>query len=182
GSYAVGAMQLRNYLNHIKDDCLVITPGDRADIILGALQAHISTNYPRISGIILTGGLIPEETILKLIEGLSQVVPIISVEEGTFNVTNKIGGIKSNIYADSIQKIETSISTFEKHVSIDTILERLISVEHKGITPRMYQYSLVKRDQQQRKHVVLPEGTDDRILTAASRLLEIDIVDITLLG
>lgn len=182
GSYAVGAMQLRNYLNHIKDDCLVITPGDRADIILGALQAHISTNYPRISGIILTGGLIPEETILKLIEGLSQVVPIISVEEGTFNVTNKIGGIKSNIYADSIQKIETSISTFEKHVSIDTILERLISVEHKGITPRMFQYSLVKRAQQQRKHIVLPEGTDERILTAASRLLDIDIVDITLLG
>jgi len=182
GSYAVGAMQLRNYLNHIKDDCLVITPGDRADIILGALQAHISTNYPRISGIILTGGLIPEDTILKLIEGLSQVVPIISVEEGTFNVTNKIGNIKSNIYADSIQKIETSVSTFEKYVSIDTILERLISFEPQGITPRMFQYSLVKRAQQQRKHIVLPEGTDDRILTAASRLLEIDIVDITLLG
>ena len=182
GSYAVGAMQLRNYLNHIKNDCLVITPGDRADIILGALQAHLSTNYPRISGIILTGGLIPEETILKLIDGLSQVVPIISVEEGTFNVTNKIGNIKSNIYADSIQKIETSVSTFEKYVSIDTILERLISFEPQGITPRMFQYSLVKRAQQQRKHIVLPEGTDDRILTAASRLLDIDIVDITLLG
>lgn len=182
GSYAVGAMQLRNYLNHIKNDCLVITPGDRADIILGALQAHISTNYPRISGIILTGGLIPEDTILKLIDGLSEVVPIISVEEGTFNVTNKIGNIKSNIYADSLQKIETSVSTFEKYVSIDKILERLISFEPQGITPRMFQYSLVKRAQQQRKHIVLPEGTDDRILTAASRLLDIDIVDLTLLG
>jgi phosphate acetyltransferase len=182
GNFGVGAMQLRNYLNHLKDESLVITPGDRADIILGALQAHISTNYPRISGIILTGGLIPEDTILRLIDGLSQVVPIISVEEGTFNVTNKIGSIKSNIYADSIQKIETSVSTFEKYVSIDAILERLISFQPKGITPRMFQYSLVKRAQQHRKHIVLPEGTDDRILTAASRLLDIDIVDITLLG
>lgn len=182
GNFGVGAMQLRNYLNHLKDESLVITPGDRADIILGALQAHISTNYPRISGIILTGGLIPEDTILRLIDGLSQVVPIISVEEGTFHVTNKIGSIKSNIYADSIQKIETSVSTFEKYVSIDTILERLISFEPKGITPRMFQYSLVKRAQQHRKHIVLPEGTDDRILIAASRLLDIDIVDITLLG
>jgi phosphate acetyltransferase len=182
GNFGVGAMQLRNYLNHLKDESLVITPGDRADIILGALQAHISTNYPRISGIILTGGLIPEDTILRLIDGLSQVVPIISVEEGTFNVTNKIGSIKSNIYADSIQKIETSVSTFEKYVSIDAILERLISFKPKGITPRMFQYSLVKRAQQHRKHIVLPEGTDDRILTAASRLLDIDIVDITLLG
>ncbi len=182
GNYGVGAMQLRNYLNHLKEDSLVITPGDRADIILGALQAHISTTYPRISGIILTGGLIPEDSILKLIDGLSQVVPMILVEEGTFNVTNKIGAIKSNIYADSIQKIETSISTFEKYVSIDTMLERLINFEPKGITPRMFQYSLVKRAQQHRKHIVLPEGMDDRILIAASRLLDIDIVDITLLG
>ncbi len=182
GNFAVGAMQLRNYLNHLKDGSLVITPGDRADIILGALQANISKNYPRISGIILTGGLLPEETILKLIDGLSQVVPIISVNDGTFNVTNRIGSIKSNIYADSIQKIETSISTFEKYVSFDPLLERLLNFEPQGITPRMFQYGLVKQAQQSKKHIVLPEGTDERILTAASRLIALDLVDITLLG
>lgn len=83
GSFNVGAMQLRNYLKHLKHESLVITPGDRADIILGALQANISSNYPRISGIILTGGLTPEDSIIKLIDGLSQIVPIISVEDGT---------------------------------------------------------------------------------------------------
>ena len=79
GNFGVGAMQLRNYLNTLKNESLVITPGDRADIILGALQANISSNYPRISGIILTGGLTPENSIIKLIEGLSDIVPIISV-------------------------------------------------------------------------------------------------------
>jgi phosphate acetyltransferase len=182
GSFGVGAMQLRNYLHHLKNQSLVITPGDRADIILGALQAHISSNYPRISGIILTGGLIPEDTILKLIDGLSQIVPIISVEDGTFNVANAIGAIKSNIYANSIQKIETSISTFEKHVSFDPLVEELINFTPRGLTPRMFQYSLVKRAQQAKKHIVLPEGTDDRILIAASRLIAMDLVDITLLG
>ncbi len=72
-NYSVGAMQLRNYLIHLKENALVITPGDRADIILGALQANISANYPSISGIVLTGGLIPEDSIIKLIEGLSEV-------------------------------------------------------------------------------------------------------------
>ncbi|UJH91799.1 phosphate acetyltransferase [Antarcticibacterium sp. 1MA-6-2] len=182
GNFNVGAMQLRNYLLHLKNESLVITPGDRADIILGALQANISSNYPRISGIILTYGLTPEDSILKLIEGLSQVVPIISVEDGTFNVANKVGAIKSNIYADSLQKIETSISTFERYVSFDTLAEKLISFEPKGITPRMFQYSLIKRAQQVKKHIVLPEGTDDRILTAAARLIAMDLVDITLLG
>ncbi len=182
GSFNVGAMQLRNYLKHLKNESLVITPGDRADIILGALQAHISSNYPRISGIILTGGLIPEDSIIKLIEGLSQVVPIISVEEGTFNVTNKVGAINSNIYADSTQKIETSISTFEKYINMDPLIERFAGLQPSGITPRMFQYSLVKRAQQKRKHIVLPEGTDERILTAASRLIAMDIVDLTILG
>ena len=182
GNFGVGAMQLRNYLNHLKNESLVITPGDRADIILGALQANVSSNYPRISGIILTGGLIPEDTILKLIDVMSQIVPIISVEDGTFNVANAIGSIKSNIYASSIQKIETSISTFEKHVLFDPLIEELINFNPRGITPRMFQYSLVKRAQQAKKHIVLPEGTDERILTAASRLIAMDLVDITLLG
>ena len=182
GSFNVGAMQLRNYLKHLKNESLVITPGDRADIILGALQAHISSNYPRISGIILTGGLIPEDSIIKLIEGLSQVVPIISVEDGTFNVTNKVGAIKSNIYADSTQKIETSISTFEKYIRIGPLIERFVNFQPHGITPRMFQYSLVKRARQARKRIVLPEGTDVRILTAAARLVDMDLVDLTLLG
>ncbi|MFD1095813.1 phosphate acetyltransferase [Salegentibacter chungangensis] len=182
GNFGVGAMQLRNYLPTLRNETLVITPGDRADIILGALQANISSNYPRISGIILTGGLTPEEPIIKLIEGLSQIVPIISVKEGTFQVTNKVGAIKSNIYADSIQKIQTTISTFERYVSFDPLVEKLINFEPHGITPRMFQYSLVKKAQESKKHIVLPEGTDERILTAAARLIAMDLVNITLLG
>ena len=182
GSFNVGAMQLRNYLKHLRHESLVITPGDRADIILGALQAHISANYPRISGIILTGGLIPEDPILKLIEGLSQVVPIVSVEDGTFNVTNRVGAIKSRIYAENIPKIETSISTFEKYITIDPLIERFLNFKPRGLTPRMFQYSLIKRAQQQKKHIVLPEGTDPRILAAAARLVATDLVEITLLG
>ncbi|WP_031425780.1 phosphate acetyltransferase [Flavimarina sp. Hel_I_48] len=182
GSFGVGAMQLRNYLTHLKTDSLVITPGDRADIILGALQANISSNYPRISGIILTGGLIPEEPILKLIEGLSQVVPIVSVSDGTFSVTNRIGSIKSKIYADSNQKIEASLAIFEKQVNFDDLVERLISFKHGGITPRMFQYGIMKRARTNKKHIVLPEGTDERILNAAARLVQLDIVAITLLG
>ncbi|MBL7473426.1 phosphate acetyltransferase [Robertkochia sediminum] len=182
GSFGVGAMQLRNYLDHLSNDSLVITPGDRADVILGALQANISSNYPRISGIVLTGGLIPEDTILKLIDGLSQVVPIISVEQGTFHSTNMIGNIRANIYPGSSQKIETSIDTFMKYVDFDPVLEHLYNLKPKGITPRMFQYDLMKKAQKEKKHIVLPEGLDDRILFSASRLLAMDIVDITLLG
>jgi len=181
-SFQVGAMQLRNYLTHLGENCLIITPGDRADIILGALQANISTNYPAISGVVLTGGIIPEESILKLIDGLSQVVPILSAKEGTFDVANKIGAVRSHMYADNKQKIITSLNTFEKYVDIEKLNEKLITFENNGITPRMFQYNLLKRARSERKHIVLPEGNDDRIIAAAIRLIELDIVDLTILG
>lgn len=182
GNYSVGAMQLHNYLLHLKENALVITPGDRADIILGALQANISDNYPNVSGIVLTAGLIPEKSIIKLIEGLSHVVPIISVKGGTFSVTNSLGSIKSKIYAENTEKIAMSIKDFEKHVKVDALIERLITFQSNGITPRMFQYNLLKKAKSSKKHIVLPEGLDERILRATKLLIDLDAVQITLLG
>jgi len=180
--FSVGAMQLRNYLNHIKQNGLVITPGDRADIILGALQANISTNYPNISGIVLTGGLLPEEAIWKLIEGLAEVVPIISVEGGTYSIASSIGAINSQMYAENTEKIKTAISDFETFVPSEALVESLITFKAKGITPRMFQYNLLKRAKNHKKHIVLPEGTDERILEAAKQLIAVNAVELTLLG
>jgi len=182
GEFSVGAMQLRNYITHLKKDSLVITPGDRADIILGALQANISRNYPNLSGIVLTGGLLPEDSIIKLIEGLSDIIPIISVTDGTFSVTNRIGTIKPRIYPENKDKITTSIQEFEKFVPTNELAERLITFKAEGITPRMFQYNLLKRAKSNKKHIVLPEGNDERILKATKKLLDTNAVTITLLG
>ncbi len=182
GAFSVGAMQLRNYLTHLKEGSLVITPGDRADIILGALQANISANYPSISGIVLTGGLMPEEPILKLIEGLSEIIPIISVKGGTYSITNKIGDINPKIYAENIEKISVSKKVFEANISHSLLAERLITFKAEGITPRMFQYNLLQRARLHKKRIVLPEAYDERILKAAKLLIESDVVDLTLLG
>ncbi|MGB5204852.1 phosphate acetyltransferase [Eudoraea sp.] len=181
-NFSVGAMQLRNYLTHFKEHGLVITPGDRSDIILGALQANLSSNYPTASGIVLTGGLIPEDPVIQLIEGLSEIVPIISVQGGTFSIANKVGAIRPKIYAENKQKIEGSIQDFTRFLPINALAERLITFKANGITPRMFQYNLLKRAQRVKKHIVLPEGTDERILRAAKELIDADAVRLTLLG
>ena len=175
-------MQLCNYLLHLKENGLIITPGDRADIILGALQANESANYPTVSGIVLTGNIIPEDSILKLIEGLSSVVPIITVEGGTYHIANQIGNIKSKIYANNIQKIETSINTFDKYVDLDVLIDKFNAFKAEGMTPKMFQYNMVKRAKAHRKHIVLPEGNDERIIIAAARLQAMDVVDISIIG
>ena len=179
---AVGAMQLRNFLPHLKNNCLVITPGDRADIILSSLQASLSESYPKVSGIMLTGGLVPEEAIMKLIEGLKETIPILAIEKGTFEVANKVGAIRSHIYADNDQRIYTSLNTFDKYVNIEDLTRKYLTFKQNGLTPRMFQYNLLKMAKKEKKHIVLPEGSDERILMAAARLSVLDIVDITLLG
>ncbi|SDM24666.1 phosphate acetyltransferase [Catalinimonas alkaloidigena] len=178
----VGAMQIPNFLPRLRDNTLIVTPGDRADIIIGALQANISLNYPKVSGIVLTGGFTPDESILKLIEGLQTVVPIISVDKGTFQTANEVGDIQSRITPGNTKKIELAISTFEKYMDLPALDERIITFHSEGLTPRMFQYQLVERAKQQKRHIVLPEGNDDRILTAAARLIQQEIVDLTILG
>ncbi len=178
----VGAMQLRNCLTRLKENTLVVTPGDRADIIVAMLQANLSKNYPKVAGMILTGGLEPEDPIVKLIEGLQTVVPIVQVESGTFETVTMVGSTKSRIYPDNKPKIELAISTFDKYIDTKVFEDRLITFKSEGITPRMFQYQLLKRAKSHKKHIVLPEGNDDRILMAAARLIKTNVVELTILG
>lgn len=181
-NFVTGAMMLPNFLPYIKENCLIVTPGDRGDILIGALQANLSANYPKVSGIVLTAGTEPEEPIIRLMKGLQTVVPVIAVETGTFETTNQVAGIHSRITADNKQKIELAINTFEKYVDINALDDKIITYRSEGITPYMFQYQLVKRAKAARKHIVLAEGNDDRVLKAAAKLLRQQVVRLTILG
>ncbi|HTF21277.1 MAG TPA: phosphate acetyltransferase [Chryseolinea sp.] len=178
----VGAMQLHNCLSRFSKNTLIVTPGDRGDIIIGALQANISKSYPKIAGLILTGGLVPEQTIMNLIEGLDTIVPIISVKTGTFKTVTRVANTQSRIYPENKEKIALAISMFDQYVDVKSLEEQIISFRNTNLTPRMFQYQIVKRAKEQRKHIVLPEGDDDRILIAADALIKQNVVDITILG
>lgn len=180
--FVTGAMQVPNFLNYLTENVLIVTPGDRGDIIISALQANLSTCYPKVAGIILTAGYEPEEPILKLLQGLQTIVPIIAVKTGTFQTSNIIGSIKSKITAQNTKKIQLAIDTFNRHVNIPELEKRIVTFAPSGITPRMFQYQIAKWAKSKRKHIVLPEGNDERILKAASRLINEGIVNLTLLG
>ena len=181
-NFVTGAMQVPRFLNYLKENLLIVTPGDRGDIILAALQANISTSYPKVAGIVLTADVEPEEPILRLIKGSETVVPIIAVETGTFQTTTLLGSIQSRITPDNPKKIELAINTFEKYVDVKALEDKMVTFEHEGITPYMFQYQLTKRAKSSIKHIVLPEGSDDRILKAAARLINQEIVELTILG
>jgi phosphate acetyltransferase len=181
-NYVIGAMQVPNFLNYLKENVLIVTPGDRGDIIVCALQANLSASYPRVAGIVLTAGSEPDAPVVRLLEGLPSVVPILAVPTGTFETTTRVGAIKSRITPDNPKKIQLAISTFERYVEVRALEEKLVSFQPEGLTPHMFQYRLLQWAKRSRRHIVLPEGNDDRILRAAALLLHQDIVDLTILG
>ena len=181
-NYIIGAMQVPNFLNYLKPNVLIVTPADRGDIIVCALQANLSASYPRVAGLVLTAGAGPDAPILRLLEGLPSVVPILAVPMGTFETATRAGAIRSRLTPDNPKKIQLAISTFERYVEVQALQEKLISFQPVGLTPHMFQYRLLQWAKRARRHIVLPEGNDDRILRAAALLLQQDIVDLTILG
>ncbi|AWM34568.1 phosphate acetyltransferase [Hymenobacter nivis] len=181
-NYIIGAMQVPNFLNYLTDNVLIVTPADRGDIIICALQAHQSANYPRVAGIVLTARGEPDAAVVRLLDGLPGVVPILAVDTGTFATTTRVGAIRSRITPDNPKKIQLAISTFERYVDVRALEEKLAGFQSVGLTPHMFQYRLLQWAKRQRRHIVLPEGNDDRVLRAAALLLQQDIVDLTILG
>jgi len=181
--YKVAAMQLRHVLAHMQDGVLIITPGDRADVILGSMMTLFSDKAPNIAGIILTGGLVPESHIQKLIEGLkTPCFPIMSVETDTYTTAMNISTVHPIISAENERKIALTLGLFESRVDLPELEKRIEVVRSTRVTPIMFEYELIERAKSDRRHIVLPEGNEERILRAAEILHRRDAVQLTLLG
>jgi phosphate acetyltransferase len=179
---AVAAMQLRNFLQRFYQGVLIITPGDRADVIVACLSSVTSMSMPNISGIILSGGLQPEDAIARLIEGFPNIVPILSVKENTFEAARLADNVHAVISPKNIRKVTLALGTFDKHVNIPELREKIIQTKISIITPKIFEYRLLQRARENKQHIVLPEGEEERILRASEILIRRDVVELTLLG
>jgi phosphate acetyltransferase len=182
--FKVAAMNLPHFLEHIADGDLIITPGDRADIILGSLATTVSETYPNIAGLLLTGGLIPEEPLQRLIAGFQRYspVPVTKVDTDTYTTAMNATAVRPALTPENDRKIAAALGVFEAHVNTQQLEARIEVVRSRQITPIMFEYELIERAKARRRHIVLPEGEEERILRAAEILLRRGVVDITLLG
>ena len=182
-SFKVAAMELPNYLEHVEEGSLIITPGDRSDVIIGTLMADASSTYPHVAGIVLTGGLRPAPSVKRLLEGLrASPVPIISVETDTFTTARNVSAVTGTLSPENPRKIAAALGIMEARVRPGQIRERLSMARPSRVTPLMFEYDIIQRAKTDRRHVVLPEGDEERILRAAEILRMREVVDITLLG
>ncbi|OBB12892.1 phosphate acetyltransferase [Mycolicibacterium setense] len=178
----VAGMTAEHVLERLTEGVAVVTPGDRSDVVLAVVSAHAAEGFPSLSCIILNGGLELHPAIGSLVEGLGLRLPIVATEYGTFETASRVAGARGRVTAKSQRKIDTALALMDKHVDVNDLLAQLSIPIPAVTTPQMFTYQLLDQARSERKRIVLPEGTDDRILKAAGRLLQHQVAELTILG
>ncbi|MFG7944159.1 phosphate acetyltransferase [Streptomyces cacaoi] len=176
-----GGAHLPAFLPALTEGCMVITPGDRSDLIIGSLAAH-SAGSPALAGVLLTLGEHPGEQTLALASRLAPGTPVLAVPDGSMPTADRLLGLEGKLTAATPRKAEIALGLFETHVDTVLLTERLSVVRGERVTPMMFEHELVERSRTARRHIVLPEGQEERVLRAAEVLLRRNICDLTLLG
>lgn len=179
--FVFGGAMLPAFLPALSEGCMVITPGDRADLVVGALAAH-SAGSPAIAGVLLTLDERPGPDIMALAERLAPGTPLLTVAEGSFPTAAALVGLRGELNAATPRKADIALGLFESHVDSAQLTGRLTVAASGRVTPMMFEHMLIERAQGDRRHVVLPEGTEERVLLAAEVLVRRGVCDLTLLG
>ncbi|MBT2390060.1 phosphate acetyltransferase [Streptomyces sp. ISL-1] len=179
--FVFGGAMLPNVLNALTPGCMVVTPGDRADLVVGALAAH-SAGTPPIAGVLLTLNERPSEQVLTLASRLAPGTPVVLVSGNSFPTAAELFALEGKLNASTPRKAETALGLFERHVDTGDLLTRISVARSSRVTPMMFEHELLEQARADRRRVVLPEGTEERVLRAADVLLRRDVCELTLLG
>ncbi|WP_314414281.1 phosphate acetyltransferase [Streptomyces sp. DSM 40484] len=180
-NFVFGGAMLPNFLGALTPGCMVVTPGDRADLVVGALAAH-SAGTPPIAGVVLTLNERPSDLVLTLAARLAPGTPVIAVETNSFLTASELFAMEGKLNAATPRKAETALGLFERYVDTGDLLKRVSAPSSSRVTPMMFEHKLLEQARSDKRRVVLPEGTEGRVLHAAEVLLRRGVCDLTLLG
>lgn len=182
----VAAMEPRHFLKHLNTDrTLVIMPGDREDVLLCIACAQKSPMRRSLSGVILTGGLRPDQGVLDLIHDMGlPSLPIMAVPDDTFTTATRIGNVDTRMRPQDRDKINTAISSVATHVKHEKLWEALEMPRPKKRRTGSDAFldEIICRAQAADKRIVLPEGNEPRTIRALGKIQEMGICSVTLLG
>ncbi|MFD6865782.1 phosphate acetyltransferase [Streptomyces diastaticus] len=179
--FVFGGATLPTFLHALTPGCMVVAPGDRADLVVGALAAH-SAGTPPIAGVLLTLGERPGTEVLTLASRVAPGTPVVSVPGNSFPTATRLFTLEGRLDAATPRKAETALGLFESWVDTEELLDRISVGSTDRVTPMMFEHKLLERARADRRRVVLPEGTEERVLRAADVLLRRSVCDLTLLG
>ncbi|MCW2306341.1 phosphate acetyltransferase [Rhodobium gokarnense] len=180
GEVVVAARSPEHLVERLKPDTLVVTPGDRSDVVVTTAFAKAS-GMP-IAGLLLTcGARIPpalEAFLAPRLNGLS----VLSSDLETFDAVRRLGAVDRRIRAGDDERMERLIDHFADHLDVSVFLTRDLIPEPTAMTPPMFRNELIRSAQAGNRRIVLPEGDEPRTLAAAAICARKGIARCVLLG
>jgi phosphate acetyltransferase len=175
------AMTVHNSVKVFVPDRLLITPADRDDIILAVALAVMSGM--RLAGLVLTGGVEPNERIMQLCApAFATGLPVLAVDDGSFQTATRVGNIDRQIPTDDRERVELAMNSVADRVDPAWLTSLVASRRAKRLSPPAFRQRLVEEARAANKRIVLPEGTEPRTIAAAGIVQERGIARCVLLG
>jgi BioD-like phosphotransacetylase family protein len=123
GDVVVGAMGAQNAMKFFKRGVLLITPGDREDILLAAGAMTVPNSDEQMAGIVLTGGLRPGDGVMKALQTLP--VPVLLAKADSYQVASKVHNLTVKTRPTDAGKISLIRDLVAKNVNVKKIRESL---------------------------------------------------------
>lgn len=178
---SVCTMSLSKSLFHLQDDTLVITTGDRADIVLGVAMAYLSG--VNIGGLLLCGGFEPDANVMILCEkAFSAGLPLLTTSSDIYQTCAGLSDMQIEVKANDSVKLDKLIENVGQSFSSDWFKNLLASKREHRMSPPEFRSLLIRLSKGERKKIILPEGEEERTLQAALICAKRGIADIVLLG
>jgi len=163
---SVCARTIPNMVDQLLPGTLVVTPGDREDIIIATCMA--ACNGVPLAGIVLTGNLQPDPRTLKLCNrAFDAGLPMLSTRADTFSTANQLSDMSGEVPVDDLDRIERVMESVANSIEIDWLRDRLNLAREPRLSPPAFRYQLSVRAREANKRIVLPEGNEPRTIQAA---------------
>nr|WP_163504068.1 phosphate acetyltransferase [Halomonas socia] len=168
-------------LNAFKPGSLIVTSGDRDDIVLAA--ALMTMNGTPLAGVMLTNGYLPNDDMIDACRpALKTGLPVLAVDTDSFTTVQNLTQMSSEIPADDLERAEQVAHFVAAHIDLQWLKDHLSRGYVRRLSPSAFRHQLVKKAQQAHKRIVLPEGSEPRTVEAAALCQRRGIADCVLLA
>ncbi|GAA0838472.1 phosphate acetyltransferase [Marinobacter szutsaonensis] len=178
---SVCARTISNMTDTLKPGTLMVTPGDREDIIVTTALAAL--NGVPLAGLMLTGGLMPAQSVIDLCRrALDTGLPVLGSDANTYESAYMLANLSSAIPLDDPERIEQAMDTVAPRIDAEWLREHLRVERQSRLSPPAFRYQLSERARAANKRIVLPEGNEPRTIQAAITCHERKLARCVLIG
>ncbi|NLC22615.1 MAG: AAA family ATPase, partial [Halomonadaceae bacterium] len=165
-STSLCARSAANALHVFRPGNLIVTPGDRDDIVLAAALATM--NGVPMAGVLLTNGYMPNDNMVEMCRPALQTgMPVLTVDTDSFTTAKNLGNMGNDIPIDDLDRARQAMHFVAGYLDRQWLKDHLSRGFVRRLSPAAFRHQLVKLAQRANRRIVLPEGSEPRTVEAA---------------